>query len=202
MKYGMLFDLQRCVGCNACAIACSRTNKVATGHFRTHVDTVEGGTYPNISLDLVPHICMHCDEPACLAACPTGATYKNEDGIVLVDNSRCIGCQYCVIACPYDARYIDIKEPGYFPESKDEKSEYEQNMLADHGQGYIDKCVFCHDRLEQGLQPACVETCGAHARVFGDLEDPDSEISRLIATRHAATILAQAGQRPNVYYVK
>lgn len=202
MRYGMLIDLKRCVGCNACAIACSRTNKTPSNHFRTYVETVEEGAYPRTRLSLVPHICMHCANPACVDVCPTKASFKDENGIVRVDDSRCIGCQYCVMACPYDARYIDISEPGYFPESSEEPSSFEQELLGGGGQGYIDKCVFCHDRLQDGLLPACVETCPANARIFGDLDDSESEVSRLIATSGANTIMSELGLEPSVFYAE
>ena len=202
MKYGMMIDLKRCVGCNACAIACSRTNHTPSGHFRTHVESSEEGTYPNTRFVLTPYICQHCEKPQCIEVCPTKASYKDENGIVRVDNSRCIGCQYCVMACPYKARHIDVSEVGYFPDSIEQPSAYEQFLLKDGGQGYIDKCVFCHDRVEQGLQPACVQTCPASARVFGDLDDPQSMLSRTIAERKARTLLPELGLEPNVYYAE
>ena len=199
MKYGMVFDLKRCVGCNSCTVACKQVNGVLPGAFRTKVVISEEGTYPNVRLKLTPHICMHCENPECVRVCPTGASMKLDNGIVVVDKEKCIGCQYCIMACPYQARTFTTDVRGYFPNQPGDA--YEKNMLAKHVVGEIDKCDFCLARLEAGKKPACVATCGPKARIFGDLDDPASEISYVLKTRDATRMLPHLGLNPSVYYV-
>jgi len=175
-RYAMVIDLNKCLGCEACAAACIAENrriqalktiekaagssdaykKVRDFWLRTRVIPVYTGKYPFSKLVFMHNICLHCDNAPCVAACPTGATYQRPDGIVLVDHTKCIGCQYCVYACPYGARVWD-------PEIN-----------------AIDKCTFCEHLLAEGQPPACVQTCPAHARIFGDLEDPESEVARIV----------------------
>ena len=199
MKYGMVFDLKRCIACNGCTIACKQVNSVLPGVFRTKVDVLEEGRYPNVRLKVMPHICMHCDSPECVRVCPTAATMKLNNGIVVVNKDRCIGCQYCIMACPYEARSFTADVRGYFPNQAGDA--YEKNLLAKHVRGEIDKCDFCVARLEAGKLPACVSTCGPKARIFGDLDDPASEISHLLTTRDAVRLLPHLGLEPTVYYV-
>lgn len=160
-KWAMVIDTRRCIGCQACAVACKMENQVPAGVFRTHVKYLETGKYPDVKRHFLNAICMHCEKPACVAVCPVDATFKRDDGPVLVDYEKCIGCGYCVNACPYDARYITPTDVG------------------DVRAGKVDKCTFCAHRLDVGLAPACVQTCVGHARIFGDLNDPTSEVSRL-----------------------
>ncbi len=124
----------------------------------------------------VPKLCNHCTHPACVQVCPTGATYQTPDGVVLIDHSYCIGCQYCVQACPYGAREFN------------------------HAMGVTDKCTWCYHRITKGLQPACVEVCPVEARVFGDRNDPDSPISRFIRNNRVSVLKPQTGNAPNVFY--
>ena len=176
--YGMLIDLRRCIGCHACSVACKAEFDVPLGKTRSWVEYVEKGRYPNVSRSFLPRLCNHCSEPACVPVCPTGATWKREeDGIVVVDPDTCIGCKYCIQACPYDARFL--------------------NPVT----GVADKCDFCLHRVSQGLAPACVETCIGRARIFGDLNDPDSEISRTIASNPVSVLRPEKGTEPNVYYI-
>jgi len=178
VQYGMLIDTRRCIGCHACTVACKAEFDVPLGSTRSWVEYVEKGNYPNVSRSFLPRLCNHCSEPNCVAVCPTGATYKRkEDGIVVVDPDICIGCKYCIQACPYDARFI--------------------NPVT----GTADKCDFCLHRVSQGLVPACVETCIGKARIFGDINDPDSEISRLIATNPVSVLRPEKGTQPNVFYI-
>ena len=181
--WGMLVDLRKCIGCQACTVACINENDVPEGSFRTIVSTYAvkqneqagqpAGTY------VLPRLCNHCDEPPCVPVCPVGATFKRADGLVLVDGDRCVGCGYCVLACPYDARFIN------------------------HQTGKADKCTFCGHRLEAGLLPACVETCVGGARIFGDLNDPKSELRlRMNAASDQLKVLKpELGTKPNVYYI-
>jgi tetrathionate reductase subunit B len=178
VQYGMLIDTRRCIGCHACSVACKAEFDVPLGFTRSWVEYIEKGNYPNVSRSFLPRLCNHCRHPNCVDVCPTGATYKREeDGIVVVNPDICIGCKYCIQACPYDAR---------FP-----------NPVT----GTADKCDFCLHRVSRGLVPACVETCIGRARIFGDLNDPDSEIARMIASNPVSVLRPGMGTEPNVYYI-
>ncbi len=176
--YGMLIDTRRCIGCHACSVACKAEFDVPLGSTRSWVEYVEKGEYPNTGRSFLPRLCNQCTHPACVDVCPTNATWKREeDGVVVVDPEICIGCKYCILACPYDARFL--------------------NPVT----GAADKCDFCLHRVSQGLVPACVETCIGRARIFGDLNDPESEISRLIATNPVTVLRPEKGTEPNVFYI-
>jgi Fe-S-cluster-containing dehydrogenase component len=160
-KWMMVIDTRRCIGCQGCSVACKMENAIPPGVFRTHVKYLETGKYPKVKRHFLNAICMHCEKPPCVPVCPTDATFKREDGLVLVDYDKCIGCGYCVNACPYDARYIAPSDIG------------------DIRAGKADKCTFCAHRIDAGLEPACVQTCVGHARIFGDANDPESEVAQL-----------------------
>jgi len=176
-RYGMLIDTRRCVGCHACSVSCRSQNNVPEGYHRSWVEYTEKGTFPDATLHFLPRLCNQCSDPQCVSVCPTNATHIRDDGIVTVDADVCIGCKYCIQACPYDARFLN-------PET-----------------GAADKCDFCVDRLEQGMLPACVATCFNKARIFGDLNDPDSDISRLIASNAVSVLRPEMGTLPNVFYI-
>ncbi len=198
-RYGMVIDLTRCAGCHACAMACKAQNGTSAGVWWSKVLTTEQGKYPTAKMGFMPLLCMHCANPPCVEVCPTGASYKRTDGIVVVNYDACIGCRYCEAACPYGARtFVDSIKPynakfGFNP--------YEQLMYAKHQAGVEEKCNFCLERFNQGQAPACVETCPAYARFFGDLDDPNSEVSKLIATRHGQQLMPELGTNPSVYYL-
>jgi len=178
VQYGMVIDTRRCIGCHACTIACKAEYDVPLGSNRSWVEYVEKGDYPNVSRNYLPRLCNHCSTPNCVSVCPTGATYRREeDGIVAVDPEICIGCKYCIQACPYDARF--------------------SNPVT----GVADKCDFCVHRVSEGLAPACVETCIGGARIFGDLNDSGSEISRMMATNPVSVLRREQGTQPNVFYI-
>jgi len=173
----MVMDMRKCIGCDACTVSCKAENNVPLGVFRTWVEKHEGGRFPSIKLAFAPKLCNQCEDPPCVPVCPVDATFKREDGLVLVDYDKCIGCGYCIEACPYGARYFDpIRHVA-------------------------DKCTFCVQRLEQGLAPACVETCVGGARIFGDLNDPDSTVSRIVNTQPVQVLKPDLGTKPQVYYV-
>lgn len=180
--WAMLIDVRKCIGCQACTVACIQENAVPEGSFRTVVSTysvkVTDGDQP-AGTYMLPRTCNHCEEPPCVPVCPVGATFKRDDGIVVVDSDRCVGCAYCVQACPYDARFIN------------------------HATNKADKCTFCAHRVEAGLLPACVETCVGGARIFGDLNDPKGELRRRLdgAKAELKVLKPELGTKPNVFYI-
>jgi len=178
IQYGMVIDVRRCIGCHSCTVACKSEFDVPLGMNRTWVEYVEKGEYPNVGRSFLPRLCNHCSQPPCVGVCPTGATYKRkEDGVVVVDSGVCIGCAYCILACPYDARFLN-------PVTR-----------------FADKCDFCLHRVSQGVVPSCVNTCIGDARIFGVLSDPDSNISRIIASNRVTVLRREMGTLPNIYYI-
>lgn len=183
-RYGMAIDMTRCYGCQTCAAACKVANNLPKDLVYNRVLTIGGtsndcaaGSYPDCTLDFLPMQCQHCDNPECVSVCPTGASYRREDGVVLVDHSKCIGCQYCVMACPYGVRAYD--------EGKDK--------------GVIEKCTMCAHLIDKGEKPACVKHCPGQARLFGDADDPESDVSKMIA-RKSTHKLKDVGNHPGVTY--
>lgn len=180
-RYGMVVDLRRCIGCQACTVSCSLENQAPIGQFRTvvHQYEVSDSESGQVASFMLPRLCNQCDEPPCVPVCPVQATFQRKDGIVVVDSDRCVGCAYCVQACPYDARFIN-----------------KETKVAD-------KCNFCVHRLEVNLLPACVESCVGGARIIGDLNDPNSEISRLLRDNYddVKVLKPEMGTKPHVFYI-
>ncbi|MEK6988603.1 MAG: sulfate reduction electron transfer complex DsrMKJOP subunit DsrO [Candidatus Thermoplasmatota archaeon] len=176
-RWAMVVDLRRCVGCRACTVACKSENSVPEGVFRTWVRYQEVGEYPNTRPRYLPLFCNHCDNPPCVPVCPVNATYKRDDGLVLIDYEKCIGCGYCIEACPYGARYLN-------PVQKT-----------------ADKCTLCVHRLEAGQVPACVATCIGGALTVGDLNDPTSEVSQLVSRYPMQTLKPEQGTEPMFFYI-
>jgi len=181
-RYGLVFDLDKCIGCQACRIACKAEHELETCS-PIRVDTIggahrdtPGGKFPHPSLYYLPVTCMHCNQPPCLDACPIEAIYKREDGIVLVDEEKCNGCQACISACTYDA------------------------LTYDENSGVVQKCTLCRHRIAEGLEPFCVVCCEGEAIFFGDINDPESKVSKLIAEKSAYTLKPEAGAKAAVYY--
>ncbi len=203
-RYGMVIDLKRCYGCYACVLACKVANHTPPGVFWSRVLKGEMGSFPNAVRQSLPVLCMQCEEPDCMKVCPTGATYQDEDGVVRVDKDKCTGCKYCMMACPYGARYSVDGWESYYPDGLP-LSEYEeyskQQWEEKSGIGVATKCDFCAERRAEGKEPACVEACPAKARVFGDLDDPESEISYLIKTKRGYVLRPELGTKPKVYYL-
>ncbi len=201
MRYVMVIDLRRCVGCNACTVACKQEHATPPGIHWSKVLQYETGSYPKVRLRFLPMLCMHCQEAPCLEACPTGATYRRPDGPVLVDAAKCIGCRYCIMACPYEARTYTDGEPGEYFAGKG-LTQVEEVGSRQHAPGVVEKCTFCVHRLDQGKEPACVATCPAVARIIGDLDDPDSQVARLVADGLAKPRLEELGTRPSVLFIE
>ena len=203
-RYGIVIDLKRCYGCYSCVMACKQANRTPPGVFWSRVLRGEVGEFPSSVRQALPVLCRQCEEPDCMKVCPTGATYQTEDGIVRVDKDKCIGCKYCMMACPYGARYSVHEWKSYFPEGLP-LSEYEQHSKQvweeKRGVGVATKCDFCIDRRAEGRECACNQACPAKARVFGDLDDPESEISYLIKTRRGFVLRPEVGTEPKVYYL-
>jgi molybdopterin-containing oxidoreductase family iron-sulfur binding subunit len=199
-----------------------------------HVFRLEEGTYPNVRLRFLPRPCQHCDNAPCVKVCPVGARYKREDGLVLTDFDRCIGCRYCQVACPYEVNYFNWKQPTnqqYYNWAEEEgKDVYGsgsvKNYVADsippyknpdhdkfwgkekrlvagggHYVGVIEKCTFCVHRVLRGQNPACVEACPAHVLHFGDLDDPNSEVSQLLGQKPSFRLLEELNTQPKVFYI-
>lgn len=201
-RWGMVIDLRVCVGCHSCTVACKSSNGTPPDIYFARVHEREVGEYPNARREFLPVLCNHCEEPPCVQVCPTGASYQRADGIVAVNNEVCIGCRSCATACPYEQRhYIEhgLLSEGYF---KGDITEYEKVKYTRWKEGTVSKCDFCMDRVDQGLKPACVATCPPEARHFGDLSDPDSNVSRLLREHESFTLLPDAGTKPCVHYLK
>jgi len=176
-RYAMVIDTKLCIGCADCVVACKTENEVPEGYCRDWITEATSGTFPDLSLEYRSERCNHCESPPCVYACPTGASFQDHDSnVTLVDPDLCTGCKSCIAACPYDARFV-------MPE------------------GYVSKCTFCIHRVREGLDPACVSACPTHCMHFGDLNDPQSEVSRLLRTRNHKVIAPEAGTEPNVYYL-
>jgi len=204
VRLGMVIDLKKCVNCDSCTIACRAENATPQGVFWSRVFRFEVGKYPYAKLVSLPMACMHCREAPCVDACPTGATYKRNDGIVTIDHEKCVGCKYCVIVCPYGSRFFISSINQYYantPLTPYERLARTLNGYKHHEEGVVEKCAFCVERIDKGLEPACVNSCVAYARVFGDLDNPESEVSRLITAKHAVQISPELGTDPSVYYI-
>jgi len=195
----MVIDLKKCIGCYTCQIACKIEHRFPPRVFGARVMLMEFGKYPNVRRLAQPLLCMHCKNPECLRVCPTGATQQRPDGIVWVDPAKCFGCRYCIMACPYGSRYFCEELGSYFDIPIDwERQGYKE---FSHDVGITMKCDFCKHLVDKGKNPICVDVCPTNARYFGDLDDPMSEVSRLIATRKGYQLRPELGTDPSVYYL-
>ncbi len=203
-RYGMAIDKTKCIGCKTCLMACKISNNLPRDVWFNRYET-EGaeaefaavGTYPNLKMVSYTVACQHCANPACVSVCPTGASIQDEDGIVRVLEDKCIGCKSCIQACPYDVRTL-IEKPEYYTDDV-QLGRHTETPCTD---GVVAKCTFCKDLIVQGKNPACMDLCPARARFWGDLDDPDSELSKLIAARDYDLLMEEVGTEPSVFYLK
>ena len=177
MRYGFVIDQRKCIGCHACSVACKSENRVPLGVYRTWVKYVEKGRFPFTRRFFQVNRCNHCSHPPCVTICPVGAMFQRKDGVVDFDSARCIGCKACMQACPYDGIYVD-------PATRTAA-----------------KCNYCIHRVDRGMEPACVAMCPQHAIVAGDLDQPDSEIARLVSREQVRVRKPEQGTGPKTFYV-
>lgn len=203
-KLAIGVNLRRCIGCNTCALACKMQNNVPDGMLWNRVltegcdrfDSAEG-VYPHLTRTYLPLACQHCENPACERVCPTGATYKDDRGRVEIDYDKCIGCRMCMAACPYNARTFNWNDPV-----RATGAGYGDARVPERTRGVMEKCTLCKERTDEGDEPMCVRCCPADARIFGDLDDLDSAVSRLRRDQGAEVLLEDKGTRPQVFYVR
>ena len=176
MRYAMAIDTRKCVGCSDCVVACQTENNVPIGYCRDWITETVHGTYPNLSIELRSERCNHCDNAPCVRCCPTGASQVVDGGIVITEADECIGCGACIESCPYEARYT-------------------------HPEGHVDKCTFCVHRVKESKNPACVDVCPTHCMYFGDLDDPNSDVSKVLKNRKYKTLAPEAGTSPQIFYL-
>ena len=176
-RYGMLINTKECIGCYACRVSCQRQNTLLSDEDFIHYKEIESGTYPHVNVENVPLQCMHCDDAPCVKACPTGASYITDDGVVRVDQERCIGCKYCMAVCPYDARVVNSQT------------------------GTVDKCRLCASEFgEDDANCSCVAACLTGARMVGDLDDPTSAIAQAIVAKNAQPLTGDP--KAKIFYVR
>jgi molybdopterin-containing oxidoreductase family iron-sulfur binding subunit len=209
-KWVMVIDLRKCSGCDACTIACKAENQLPPGVVYRPVVQEEVGTYPNVRRRFLPRPCMQCEKPPCTPVCPVGATWRRRDGVIAIDYEKCIGCRYCLTACPYSARTTDKGE--FYTDTTPARQPYEEQVSPEYNAGFrradggspignARKCHFCLHRLEAGQLPACVTSCIGHATFFGDANDPTSLIAELIGRPEARRLKEELGTQPRVYYL-
>ncbi|KKM66085.1 hypothetical protein LCGC14_1484750 [marine sediment metagenome] len=181
-RFGMVIDQERCIGCEACSVACRIENN--TKNFWIYVETQGGsqkdtprGNFPNLEMNFLPRLCNHCNNPPCVDSCPTEALIKREDGPVILDKDLCTGCRECINTCPYDVIKFD-----------------EDNKI-------IEKCNLCFHRIDQDLEPFCVICCEGQALHFGDLNDPNSRVSKKISEKNTFQLTSEEGTNPSIYYI-
>lgn len=222
-KWGMVIDLNKCTGCGSCVNSCRTENNIPNVGDKAaqagramdwmQIITEYEGEYPNINITHIPRPCFQCDNPPCTKVCPVNATFLNEDGLVGQVYHRCIGCRFCMTACPYSAKTFNYSKPN-FPEA------YEHTInpnVTRRMNGVVEKCSFCHHRLayakdtarfeerdlrEEDYQPACSESCPTDAITFGDLENPDHHVTHLMHSNRAFRLEEELGTEPKVYYLK
>lgn len=209
-RWGMVFDMDRCVGCQTCTIACKQANETSSGVMWRSVLDFEVGEYPEVDRTFLLTGCQHCDTPPCVPVCPTGATWKRDDGLVVIDYDICIGCGSCVVGCPYQARSIVKEQLSYY---RGAPTVLERRPIHEQREGVAQKCTFCINRIDDGLAhglkpgidpaatPACAASCISKAISFGNFADPASNVSRLVAENKAHRMHEALGTNPFIHYI-
>jgi len=229
-QWGMVIDQNLCIGCWTCAVGCKEINNEPLGFWWNRILTaapaetsgesssavadpasdnidVPHGTFPDVEMAYLPVACQHCEDAPCVKVCPVGATFRRDDGTVLVDYERCIGCRYCIAACPYGIRVFNWGDAERSPDftvgyGRDYRTTDGRLVFTpDRPRGVVEKCTFCVERIDTGDEPFCVTVCPVGARVFGDLDDPNSEVSQLVEGEGATQMLSDLGTRPRVFYI-
>ncbi|MDH4230753.1 MAG: 4Fe-4S dicluster domain-containing protein [Nitrospirota bacterium] len=210
VRWGMVIDLRKCIGCGACSLVCSQTNKIPYFLWRRVIECGVSGP-PQRQRMAIPMSCMHCSQPPCLEVCPATATYRRPDGIVDIDTERCVGCGYCIVACPYLARSIMYNNSAEAESSATPKEKAEGSKM--NRIGVSSKCNFCIRRIDAGLakglqpgidndaSPACVISCCAGALSFGNLDDPESAVAQLLRENRVSCLQEELGTGPSVFYI-
>lgn len=220
-KWVMVIDLEKCIGCKACTVSCCAENGLPPGVVYRPVVEEELGEFPNVRKRFTPRPCMHCEDPPCTPVCPVSATYKRPDGIVVIDYDVCIGCRYCIAACPYNARTADFGEyyakgygSGVDTLVGDDALAYQTRETFEYGKawqrklgahsspkGNARKCQFCLHRIENKMLPACVTTCLGGATFFGDYNDERSLVHGLVGSTRMMRLKEELGTEPKVFYL-
>ena len=224
-RYAMVIDLQRCTGCSACSISCRNENNVPDGIYWANKLTETSGVFPNVRYHYMPTLCNHCENAPCVRGCPTRAMHKLENGITMHNPKKCIGCKYCEFNCPYGVIYFNWSKPHKFwrnrekvldgtasPQAEVQKAggksipyynpEREDTLPGIRPKGVVEKCTFCDHRLKRGKLPRCVDACPADARVFGDMDDPNSKVRQLLGKFRPFRLREQIGTEPHVFYIR
>ena len=226
MRYGMVIDQQRCVGCGGCTFACKAENNTPADINWCDKISLTRGTFPDVRYEYISTMCNHCDDAPCVKGCPTHAMHKGEGGLTLHNPDKCIGCKACMVNCPYGVISANWEQPheewqvikeilpsGTFSPkemldlaggegSPNANPERAATYPVVRKRGSVEKCTFCDHRLAEGLKPACVEACPSNARVVGDLDDPDSEVNRLINKYNGRLLRPELGTGSKVYYIR
>lgn len=195
--FAMVIDLDLCIGCNACTVACKVENGTPAKIFYSRVLELERGEQPEVLRLFLPVLCNHCEEAPCVTVCPTKASYYAADGTVQIDEDKCIGCKTCMVACPYHARSYTTRIDYYFDEAPIPFVQEPKPSKV----GIVQKCDFCTSRRAEGKEPACVEVCPTSCRIFGSTDQQDDPINELIASEKCFQLLPEAQTRPRVHYL-
>ena len=225
-RYAMVIDLQRCVGCGGCSIACKNENNVPDGIYWSNKITETSGTFPDVRYHYIPTLCNHCANAPCARGCPTQAMHKLDSGITMHNPDKCIGCKYCEFNCPYGVIYFNWRAPHQFWRQREQlingvtsapaeeakkvktkvlpyyNSERDATLPGIRPKGVVEKCTFCDHRVKRALLPYCVEACPADARIFGDIQDPTSKVSQLLGKFRYFRLREQLGTEPHIFYIR